>query len=130
MRQIILFSNLIFLIACNQQSHGRNTKFLAKKKIDIENGIKTEYYENSKLIKIQGQVNDDTLWNGRVNAYAKNGSLISSSNYQNGRKNGVHQVFFNNGSLKYTGEFKNDTMIGKWLFYNEKGVFEKEKIYN
>ncbi len=112
-------------------THDKEDKVSVKEeKVTIENGIKTVYFPNSNLKKFQGPVNNDTLWNGRINAFNSKGVIISTSEYSNGMKNGIHQVFYSNGVPHYTGEHRNDTMVGVWRFRDENGVIVKEVDYD
>jgi antitoxin component YwqK of YwqJK toxin-antitoxin module len=119
----------LVLISCAEANREEHVQNLPQDKIVYEDGMKTVFFENSESIRFRGEVNKDSLWNGRVTAFNRDGTIQSTSNYTNGLKYGNHQVFYSNGSLRYTGEFRNDTMIGKWIFYDQNGNFEREKDY-
>ena len=119
----------LVLFSCAETNREEHVQNLPQDKIVYEDGMKTVFFENSESIRFRGEVNKDSLWNGRVTAFNRDGTIQSTSNYTNGLKYGNHQVFYSNGSLRYTGEFRNDTMIGKWIFYDQNGNFEQEKDY-
>ena len=46
--------------------------------------------------------------NGKVEIYYKNGLLAFSGEYKDGKRNGIGEEYYPNGKLKYSGEYLND----------------------
>ncbi|MDX6189215.1 hypothetical protein SGQ83_07645 [Flavobacterium sp. Fl-318] len=55
-------------------------------------------------------------------SYNYKGGLISKINYSEGKLNGLLELYFMNGKVKFTGNFINGKKNGVWKYYNEKGI--------
>ena len=127
MKYIVL---LMLFFSCGEETKDEVDFIVQKDHVLYEDGYKTVFFENSTNIRFKGEINEDSLWNGRVTAYNRDGTIQSTSNYIKGLKYGNHQVFHSGGTLYYTGEYRNDTMVGRWYYYDKNGGFQKEIDYN
>lgn len=58
---------------------------------------------------------------------SKNIKLIE--NYMNGKKNGSYERYYNNNNIAIKGTYKDDTPVGIWEVYDEKGNLLKKDSY-
>lgn len=49
-------------------------------------------------------------------------TILSATQYQNGQRHGIHRVWYANGQLEVSGQYKDDRPEGEWLRYSEQGV--------
>jgi antitoxin component YwqK of YwqJK toxin-antitoxin module len=87
-----------------------------------------EYHENGQL-KIEGINNADGLRTGIWTSYYPDGKKWSESHYILGLKEGHSVTFYENGNIRYIGEYKNDKQTGEWTFYDEEGNEIERKIF-
>lgn len=85
-----------------------------------------EYYENGNL-KIQREIieKEKNVEIETVKEYYPNGFLKSKTELIDLEKNGIYREYYENGNVKYEGEFKNDKPIEKHYFYREDGRIDK-----
>ena len=104
---------------------------------DKQNIMSTEVYKNGKLNgKVinyypNGKEAEITYYKfgvkeGLSQKFSSAGILIEAVNFKNGKENGIAKYFELNGNLKETGEYKNGKRIGKWEFYLEGEVVQKQ----
>ncbi|MFM7757510.1 MAG: toxin-antitoxin system YwqK family antitoxin, partial [Crocinitomicaceae bacterium] len=118
------------LVSCGKSEENTSeASSVESQEVKIENGVKTVYYKGTDKVRFQGNVNKDTLWDGKVTAYQPNGKIMSIHSYINGIKNGIFQVYRENGKLYYTGEWESENKIGSWYYYDSLGKFVKEVSY-
>lgn len=118
------------LFSCGKSEESTsNESSVESQEVKIENGVKTVYYKGTDKVRFRGNVNKDTLWEGKVTAYHPNGKIMSVLSYTNGIKNGIFQVYRENGNLYYTGEWESENKIGSWYYYDSLGKFVKEVSY-
>jgi antitoxin component YwqK of YwqJK toxin-antitoxin module len=124
---VIVFLGSLFLFSCNEEVE----KKVEKKEdlVEIKNGLFTEYYPGKKAIKYQGKQDETAKRDGRWVYYSETGDELSVTTYSHGLKNGFTMVKYPNGVLHYVGEYINDTMVGVWRTYDEKGKLLSEKVY-
>jgi len=106
-----------------------------------------EIYKHGNLIKT-------TLFNGRFQSSYANGIPKDEFSYKSGKKNGLFIEFYDKGkyvkkqkptnenetqelyeelegqTIKTKGEFKDDKLVGKITYYNDKGKVEKIEEYD
>jgi antitoxin component YwqK of YwqJK toxin-antitoxin module len=51
------------------------------------------------------------------------------SNYLNGKINGKFEVWFENGAIELSGQYKNDFRDGPWVIYNNNGTIKYKLEY-
>lgn len=75
------------------------------------------YYENGKL-KLEEWILNNKSLTGLCKSYFESGILASEINYKFGQKNGKIAEYFEDGKIKFSGEYKwDDTKIGEWVYY-------------
>ena len=85
-----------------------------------------EVYGNGN-IKIRGGVNANGQRDGLWEAFYEDGTSWSIGNYSSGKETGDKKVWYPNGKLRYQGLMRNDSLVGKWQFWDSKGALtEKE----
>ncbi|MBM3419083.1 MAG: hypothetical protein FJY17_09230 [Bacteroidetes bacterium] len=131
MKVYLIFLIPVFvLVSCGKsEENASEESSIESQEVKIENGVKTVYYKGTDKVFIRGNVDKDTLWDGKVTSYRPNGEIISVHSWTNGIKNGMFQVYRENGRLFYTGEYEKDQKIGNWYFYDSLGKFVKEVSY-
>ncbi|MFM7473850.1 MAG: toxin-antitoxin system YwqK family antitoxin [Crocinitomicaceae bacterium] len=131
MKVYLIFLIPVFvLVSCGKSEENTSeASSVESQEVKIENGVKTVYYKGTDKVRFQGNVNKDTLWDGKVTAYHPNGKIMSIHSYINGIKNGIFQVYRENGKLYYTGEWESENKIGSWYYYDSLGKFVKEVSY-
>ena len=98
--------------------------------VEIKDGVYTEYYPGRKAIKFRGEQTKDSLRTGRWFFYAENGNEQSTTEYINGKKDGLITVRYPNGNMRYTGFYTNDKESGEWRFYKEDGTIDFTKNFD
>jgi len=131
MKVYLIFLIPVFvLFSCGKSEESTSDESsVESQEVKIENGVKTVYYKGTDKVRFRGNVNKDTLWEGKVTAYHPNGKIMSVHSYTNGIKNGIFQVYRENGNLYYTGEWESENKIGSWYYYDSLGKFVKEVSY-
>ncbi|MGQ7947573.1 toxin-antitoxin system YwqK family antitoxin [Flavobacterium sp. WC2509] len=92
-------------------------------KIENNSPIYDGKYErncNEKITTVGSFKND--LPDGEWISYNYKGGLISKINYSEGKFNGLLELYFMNGKVKFSGSFINGKKNGIWKYYNEKGT--------
>jgi len=126
---IFLIPVLVFVSCGKNEENTSEENSVESQEVKIENGVKTVYYKGTDKVRFRGNVNKDTLWEGKVTSYHPNGKIMSVHSYTNGIKNGIFQVYRENGKLYYTGEWESEKKIGSWYYYDSLGKFVKEVSY-
>jgi antitoxin component YwqK of YwqJK toxin-antitoxin module len=127
---LIFLIPVIVLISCGKSEENTNDESsVESQEVKIENGVKTVYYKGTDKVRFRGNVNKDSLWEGKVSSFRENGLLWSVLTYANGIENGVAQVYHPNGKLYYSGEYEKGQKKGVWYFYSFEGKFIKEVSY-
>ena len=131
MKKIIVVLVTLFLIVCCENNTDKKTekKIIVEKLVEVKNGIFTEWYPGKKQIKFQGGQDEKGNRNGKWTFYAENGTELSFTLFDHGKKEGFSLVKYPNGRIHYRGEYQNDEMIGLWSTYDEKGNLITEKDY-
>jgi antitoxin component YwqK of YwqJK toxin-antitoxin module len=130
MKKIVFLLATLFLIsACENNLEKKNEKIPKEKLVEVKDGVFTEWYPGKKQIKFQGGQDDLGKRDGKWTFYAENGTELSFTLYNHGKKEGFSLVKYPNGRIHYRGEYQNDQMIGLWSTYDEKGNLISEKEY-
>ena len=66
---------------------------------------------------------DMSLLTGKINGKNYKGEFV------NGKKEGLHRKWHDNGQLEKEGSYVNDKREGLWRFWGENGQLEKEESY-
>lgn len=77
------------------------------------------YYDNGN-IESKINCNKDTIFEGESIFYYPNGNKEVEYYYQDGKRNGPVNAYFESGNLKYTGRHKADSQDSIWHWYKEK----------
>jgi antitoxin component YwqK of YwqJK toxin-antitoxin module len=115
-------------------------------KNDLKEGLQTEYWADTLGgEKIKSTIPfESNRENGIAYEYAKDGRIITITNYskgfsksvekinrkdKQGRKQGIWKTFYKNGKLKVEERYKNDLLNGYRKEYNVNGKLEKAVLY-
>ncbi len=130
MKKIVFLLATLFLIsACENNPEKKNENIPKEKLVEVKDGVFTEWYPGKKSIKFQGGQDELGNRDGKWTFYAENGTELSFTLYDHGKKEGFSLVKYPNGRIHYRGEYQNDKMIGLWSTYDEKGKLISEKEY-
>jgi antitoxin component YwqK of YwqJK toxin-antitoxin module len=130
MKKIVFLLATLFLIsACENNPKKKNENIPKEKLVEVKDGVFTEWYPGKKSIKYQGGQDELGNRDGKWTFYAENGTELSFTLYNHGKKEGFSLVKYPNGRIHYRGEYQNDKMIGLWSTYDEKGKLISEKEY-
>jgi len=130
MKKIVFLLATLFLIsACENNPKKKNENIPKEKLVEVKDGVFTEWYPGKKSIKYQGGQDELGNRDGKWSFYAENGTELSFTLYDHGKKEGFSLVKYPNGRIHYRGEYQNDEMIGLWSTYDEKGNLINEKEY-
>jgi antitoxin component YwqK of YwqJK toxin-antitoxin module len=130
MKKILFLLATLFLIsACENNPEKKNENIPKEKLVEVKDGVFTEWYPGKKSIKYQGGQDELGNRDGKWTFYAENGTELSFTLYDHGKKEGFSLVKYPNGRIHYRGEYQNDEMIGLWSTYDEKGNLINEKEY-
>lgn len=114
-----LLSLSLLITACSAEEKPKPEK--PEVLTEIKDGMFTEYYPGKKNIKFQGMLNANNQREGKWVFYAENGTELSITFYENGKKDGHTIVKYPNGALYYYGEFNDDQKTGVWKTYGTDG---------
>ncbi len=126
---VFLLATLFLIIACENKSEKKKEEIPKEILVEVKDGVFTEWYPGKKQIKFQGGQDDLGNRDGKWTFYAENGTELSFTLYDHGKKEGFSLVKYPNGRIHYRGEYQNDEMIGLWSTYDEKGNLINEKDY-
>lgn len=124
MKYLVMFCALSILIACGEEEEKKRTVVEPEKKevlTETKNGTFTQYYPGKKKIKFQGPQDAEGRRHGIWYFYDESGRQISMTDYKHGERNGVSLKKYPNGSVHYTGEYKDDKQVGVWRTYAPDG---------
>jgi antitoxin component YwqK of YwqJK toxin-antitoxin module len=126
---VFVFVTLFLIFGCENTTKKKNEKIPKEKLVEVKDGVFTEWYPGKKSIKFQGGQDELGNRDGKWTFYAENGTELSFTLYNHGKKEGFSLVKYPNGRIHYRGEYQNDEMIGLWSTYDEKGNLITEKEY-
>ena len=130
MKKIVFLLATLFLIsACENKSEKKKEEIPKEILVEVKDGVFTEWYPGKKQIKFQGGQDELGNRDGKWTFYAENGTELSFTLYDHGKKEGFSLVKYPNGRIHYRGEYQNDEMIGLWSTYDENGNLINEKEY-
>lgn len=102
--------------------------------------IRTDYYPDGS-VKTRGSYKGDVA-EGIRREYAPDGKVVAAYTFKNGNivaegiiddegiQDGPWKEFYENGSLRSEGMYRNGKRTGKWKFYHSNGNLEQEGNYN
>ena len=127
---VFVFVTLFLIFGCENTTDKKiDKKIKIENLVEVKDGVFTEWYPGKKSIKFQGGQDDLGNRDGKWTFYAENGTELSFTLYDHGKKEGFSLVKYPNGRIHYRGEYQNDEMIGLWSTYDEKGNLITEKEY-
>ena len=90
--------------------------------------IDEEVLENCKdLVHTNGLTTlNEEIFSGSCMVYNLNGTKNSLISFKDGRPNGIHRGYFEDGSLKYQGYRKKGEIHGKYTGYHSNGQVEAQ----
>ena len=130
MKSSLFFIAIIctFLFSCKEK-----TKVTASKSenlVEIVNGRYSEWYPGKKQLKFQGNLDSLGKRDGRWDFFSDKGTVLSTTEFSHGKKQGFSIVKYPNGQIHYRGEYSNDEQVGVWTTYDIKGNVVQEKTYD
>ncbi|MFT7344314.1 MAG: antitoxin component YwqK of YwqJK toxin-antitoxin module [Lentimonas sp.] len=128
MKSIVLLFTLFALLSCQEETNVDQVAEVPFESIVIKNGRYTEYYLNTKTKKIEGNIDRDSLRNGRWDYFNTSGNKLSFTLYKHGKKHGHSYIAYPDGAPYYYGEYLEDSMVGVWKYFDQNGV-KTEKDY-
>ena len=127
---VFVFVTLFLIFGCENTTDKKiDKKIKIENLVEVKDGVFTEWYPGKKQIKFQGGQDELGNRDGKWTFYAENGTELSFTLYDHGKKEGFSLVKYPNGRIHYRGEYQNDEMIGLWSTYDEKGNLITEKEY-
>ena len=127
---VFVFVTLFLIFGCENTTDKKiDKKIKIENLVEVKDGVFTEWYPGKKQIKFQGGQDELGNRDGKWTFYAENGTELSFTLYDHGKKEGFSLVKYPNGRIHYRGEYQNDKMIGLWSTYDEKGNLITEKDY-
>ena len=127
---VFVFVTLFLIFGCKNTTEKKiDKKIKIENLVEVKDGFFTELYPGKKQIKFQGGQDELGNRDGKWTFYAENGTELSFTLYDHGKKEGFSLVKYPNGRIHYRGEYQNDEMIGLWSTYDEKGNLITEKEY-
>ncbi|MEN9914548.1 MAG: hypothetical protein RL528_1303 [Bacteroidota bacterium] len=127
---VFVFVTLFLIFGCENTTDKKiDKKIKIENLVEVKDGVFTEWYPGKKSIKFQGGQDELGNRDGKWTFYAENGTELSFTLYDHGKKEGFSLVKYPNGRIHYRGEYQNDEMIGIWSTYDEKGNLITEKEY-
>ena len=93
----------------------------------ILNGEFVKKYDNG-IIQMKGDYRKGKR-NGMWQSWYPNGTLWSETVFKMGVKEGATVTYYEDGMLRYNGFYKNDQRAGKWKLFDETGKLQKEIDY-
>ena len=127
---VFVFVTLFLIFGCENTTDKKiDKKIKIENLVEVKDGVFTEWYPGKKQIKFQGGQDELGNRDGKWTFYAENGTELSFTLYDHGKKEGFSLVKYPNGRIHYRGEYQNDKMIGLWSTYDEKGNLITEKEY-
>lgn len=126
-----LITTLVFaFILCSCENKPEEKEKREFTPIEVRDDYHVEYFPGTKKLKIEGPKDENNQRHGMWKSYNPAGVLVSMTEFQNGKKNGVIVVNYDSGTTRYTGEHINDEPSGIWKFYNPDGTLATEKNYD
>jgi antitoxin component YwqK of YwqJK toxin-antitoxin module len=127
---VFVFVTLFLIFGCENTTDKKiDKKIKIENLVEVKDGVFTEWYPGKKSIKFQGGQDELGNRDGKWTFYAENGTELSFTLYNHGKKEGFSLVKYPNGRIHYRGEYQNDEMIGLWSTYDENGNLITEKEY-
>lgn len=69
--------------------------------------------------------------NGKYKIFCKNsGKLIIEKHYSNDLLDGKFTYYWDNGNIRFSGQFSNNRRIGTWTNYDKNGAIVFEESFN
>ena len=64
-----------------------------------------------------------------MSEYNERGKLTAIKHFSNGKADGIWKTFYDNGTLKFEGTFKNDESEGTHRWWKQNGELEKSLFF-
>ncbi len=116
------------MVACSTDKAPKKPK-ASEQLIEVKHGLYSEWYPGKKQLKFQGSIDKKGNRDGKWVFFSPEGNELSTSVYENGKREGFSVVKYPNGAVHYRGEYRKDVMVGIWTTFDEKGKVLNEKDY-
>lgn len=112
--------------------HGLWLYYMDGIKVAEDNYSDGQKQGTSKTYYKSGQVSEEKNWdkdveNGVWRQFFPSGKLKLETRIDKGVRNSVYYTYYSNGRFETKGHYKDDSMDGDWIYYDENGV-ELQKI--
>jgi antitoxin component YwqK of YwqJK toxin-antitoxin module len=94
---------------------------------NLRNGLSLKFFQDSTVAERLTFIND--IKQGEWIQYYPSVKVLLKSNYSDGKINGKFEVWFENGTIEYSGQYKNDSRDGLWIIFNENGTIKYKLEY-
>ena len=131
MKLSLIICLLFLAVSCsNEPKKEQPKKVETENLIEYKDGIYTEYYPGRKKIKIQGARDKKKVRDGKWVLLSDKGEQMSVTFFEKGKRTGIAFVKHPNGTINYTGEYKDDQQVGIWKFHNDQGKLIKTEDHD
>ncbi|KJD33238.1 hypothetical protein PW52_14425 [Tamlana sedimentorum] len=122
--KIVVLFLLVVFTACNDKSGvtSKTTNGTIKDRMVLKKDLYLNGSEGNWYL-------GDSLYNGYAVRYFKNDSLMEKVGFYNGKKHGLAKVWHENGKLKTTYYYNQNTIIGSYKSWWTNGVLAYETNY-
>jgi len=90
--------------------------------INVENEIKSNPFEINEAPLTEHK-------DGPFRNYHESGALKNTGSYKNNKFHSRYVEYYINGRIKEEGNYEDGKKIGKWRYYNDRGIVEKEEEF-
>ncbi len=115
-------------VSCGEDS--KTKKQIAPEKeenlVEMKDGMYIEWYPGKKQVKFKGPQDENKKRHGIWKFYSETGNELSYTIYEHGLKTGHTIVKYPNGTIHYTGEYRDDKAVGVWKIYDPNGKLKSE----
>ncbi len=115
-------------VSCGEDS--KTKKQIAPEKeenlVEMKDGMYIEWYPGKKQVKFKGPQDENKKRHGIWKFYSETGNELSYTVYEHGLKTGHTIVKYPNGTIHYTGEYRDDKAVGVWKIYDPNGKLKSE----
>jgi antitoxin component YwqK of YwqJK toxin-antitoxin module len=115
-------------VSCGEDS--KTKKQIAPEKeenlVEMKDGMYIEWYPGKKQVKFKGPQDENKKRHGIWKFYSETGNELSYTVYEHGLKTGHTIVKYPNGTIHYTGEYRDDKAVGVWKIYDPNGKLKSK----
>jgi antitoxin component YwqK of YwqJK toxin-antitoxin module len=122
MKQFIFIVSLLLVASCNNKeevpAEKESTSQIVEDYEKVDGRSFRAYYGSNNQLKTEGMYDEEGKKHGVWTQYFPDGKKQSVGEFKHGLKDGYSVVYHANGSIYYSGEYRDDQMVGIWDFYD------------